>query len=137
MIKIRHIILAAAFFLSACAPTPTVDESRQSLWQQFGGHSVDELLLKWGAPQGESRLTDGSRLLTYRRATVYDPSSAYANTSGCAASFLAKPPDYKIANVSMDGNMYDCQDLALGKVGVSAAPIQPTTSFGLGFYSFH
>lgn len=63
--KIRHLILtaAAAGLLAACA---TTEGYRQQTAQFVGAHS-DALLLEWGSPVAQDRLSDGSEVWTYYR----------------------------------------------------------------------
>jgi hypothetical protein len=95
---------------TACVQAPPVNESRSVLWQQFGGQSLDKLLLAWGTPAGETKLTNGSRMVTYRHATTYDASPS----TGCEVSFLAPPPRYKINDIAMVGDPFECRLLAQG-----------------------
>ena len=114
---------------AACAPVQAVETSRELLWERFGGHPVDELLLEWGAPAAETHLTDGSRLLKYHRILTYDAGSPYARTSGCEVSFLAGPPKFTIGNIAMEGSPSQCAQLAQGKTGEVAMP----ASYGYGY----
>lgn len=122
------LILMAMIAVSGCTPPPPVDASREALWSQFGGKPLDSLLLAWGAPERESHLTDGSRLVTYHHATIYD--SRYNGGNRCEVSFLAKAPAFKISDVAMNGAASDCDMLAKGRVGdvvvpMAADPIYP------------
>lgn len=101
-------MLTGLLMLAACTPPPPVGQSRAVLWQRFGHHSIDEVLLAWGAPVAETKLTNGSRLVTYRHGTTYDAASPYEFSNGCQASFLAPPPRYTIDNVAMTGNPLEC-----------------------------
>ncbi|MDE3015703.1 MAG: hypothetical protein KGI29_02115 [Pseudomonadota bacterium] len=111
--------ILAAGGLSACAAlqAPPVIQSRAALWQRYGHQPLDALIMAWGAPSAETRLTDGSRLLTYRRTTTYDAESPQEIISDCEAVFLAKAPRYRISNVAMRGDPYECELLAEGKPG--------------------
>lgn len=118
------VLLAGAAMLSvlaSCMTAPPVDASRQMLWERFGNQSIDNVLLAWGPPMAEARLTNGTRMITYTRTVIYE-GGVRQNAYGCKASFLAPPPDYKVDNVSMDGNSYDCQELAFGRMGITVYP---------------
>jgi hypothetical protein len=105
-------IFTGLLTLGACTPPPPIPQSRDEIWQKFAHHSVDEILLSWGSPAAESKLTNGSRLLTYRRTVTFDAASPYERTSGCEASFLASPPHFRIENVSMNGDAFECAQFA-------------------------
>ena len=110
--KYTRLITATLMLTCACTPAPPVNESRDKLWDQFAHKSVDDVIMKWGAPGSETKLTNGSRLLTYRRDSVYDADTTNSRTSGCEVSFLAPPPHYHIDNIKMDGNGYECARLS-------------------------
>jgi hypothetical protein len=124
---LRWLVAAPLVFgLATCATQP-VDQSRQALWQRFANHPIDEVVLAWGAPQSETRLTDGTRVLTYRRTRTLWRDFGYGNlnygdTVECDASFLAPPPDFKVKNISMDGDAFQCADMARGASGVASPP---------------
>ena len=84
-------ISACAVLLAGCAAPPPVNDSRDVLWARYAHHPLDELLLAWGAPQAETKLTNGSRMVTYRHSTVYDAASPYEGASGCDVTMLAPP----------------------------------------------
>jgi hypothetical protein len=111
--------------LSGCTPPPPVEQSRAQVWQRFAHHSIDDVMLAWGPPSAESKLTNGSRMLTYRRGVTYDAGSSYASTNGCEATFLAPPPHFKVENVAMTGNGFQCADLARAGPGFTAHPYVP------------
>lgn len=129
--------------LGSCTPPPPVNESRDVLWSHFGNHSVDDVLYGWGVPSAESKLTNGSRLLTYSRAITYDAASPYENTSGCQVSFIAPPPKFRIENIKMEGDGYQCAALAAKGPGYSRNAyvpppppplLYPGVGMGAGFY---
>lgn len=111
--------LLLCLLLVSCVTTPPtpVSESRDELWEKFGNEPIDALLMAWGAPAGETYLTDHARLVTYRHTTIYDSQSLYEHAVGCDASFLARPPDYKIENIRLDGDPYECRLLVQGRTG--------------------
>jgi len=133
-----RLLLLGLIAFSACTPPPPVNASRDVLWEKFGHHSVDDILLGWGSPAAESKLTNGSRLLTYRRAVTYDAASPYERTSGCEVSFLAPPPHFTVNNISMTGDAYECAQLAKAGPGyarnVYVPPPPPIFYPGAGFY---
>lgn len=125
---ISHALLAAAALLpGACTPVQDVETSRESLWQRYGGKPLDALLLDWGAPDAETRLSDGARLVKYRRSLTYDAGTTAARSASCEVSFLAGPTEYRISNIAMQGSPSQCYQLSQGKRGDVAvpAPIDP------------
>jgi hypothetical protein len=106
------LIAASLTLLAGCTPPPPVEQSRTLLWQRYGHHSIDEILLAWNAPARETRLTGGSRLLTYTRAFTFDAASPYEQTTGCEASFIAPPPHFTIENIALKGDALECARLA-------------------------
>ena len=115
--RVNVFLLLVPIAVSACTPTPTVAESRDRMWAQYNHQSVDALLLAFGPPVRESRLTDGSRLLTYEFNSIYDYGSPYERKSGCEATFMAKAPKYLLENIAMQGVPYECKMLADGNTG--------------------
>jgi hypothetical protein len=116
--------------LASCAgQVQEVSQSRERLWQQFGQQPVDALLMAWGTPERETRLTDGSRMLAYQHTTVIDADMPGEYRRGCEVTFMAQAPQFRIANVAMEGNPYECQLLAQGKTGyaqhMNTAPPAP------------
>ncbi len=101
--------------ISGCTPPPPVNQSRDILWNKYGSKPVDTLLLGWGPPTAETKLTDGSRLLTYRHSTAYDDGA----TLECKLSFLAHPPHFIIDNIAMEGDPRECDLLAHGVTGTT------------------
>jgi len=97
------------------------------LWDKFGHHSLDDLLLAWGPPTAETTLTTGARMVTYTRAVIQNGGGVDTSDYNCKASFLAPAPSYKIENVSLDGNAGACSELASGHTGTTiySAPPQP------------
>jgi hypothetical protein len=136
----RHFsfLCAGVLLLSACTPAPPVEQSRGVLWQRYAHQPIDKLLLAWGAPAAETKLTDGSRLVSYRRAVTFDAASPYENTSGCEASFLAPPPGFTIENVALKGNPAECFALAQNGPGYVrnyyVPPPPPPLFYPGGFY---
>ncbi len=134
------VLVVAASLLAACTPAPPVTDSREVLWRQFGGHPVDDVIMGWGAPTKESHLTDGSRLLTYRRSTIYDSQTPYEQESVCEVSFMAKAPKFMVADIAMQGSPNDCRLLAQGRIGdvrvPAAEPAYPYGSFGATPYPY-
>ncbi|MGE3622632.1 MAG: hypothetical protein AB7H77_01985 [Bdellovibrionales bacterium] len=122
--------------LAGCATAPPVAETRQMLWDKWGNQPLDSLLLAWGPPMTETRLTDGKRLVSWSYTHIYNPNYYDETIYGCKTSFLAAPPKYLIENVSLDGSDYSCEQLANGRSGVSfaSAPYPPVMFFG-GYYS--
>jgi hypothetical protein len=113
-----HIIfLLSIGTLAGCTPPPPIMDSREVLWQQFGNKPLDELLVAWGPPTKETTLTDGSRMVVYRRSVTYDAGSYSENFSGCEVTFLAKPRAFNIHDIAMEGDARLCQGLAQGQVG--------------------
>lgn len=106
------VVLAGA---SGCTQAPPVGDSRELLWAQYGNRPVDELLLAWGVPAKETRLTDGSRMVTYRHSTMYVGRGS--SGSQCEVSFMAKAPKFLIGDIAMDGSANECRMLAQGKTG--------------------
>jgi len=125
------ILLAAMLMLDACAPPPPVTQSRDALWDKYAHRSVDDILLAWSTPQAESKLTNGSRLLTYRHSTIYDAGNSY----NCEVTFLAPPPRFTIENIAMSGDARDCQQLAdHGPDTVRPPPPPPPPGFEGAYY---
>ena len=116
----------ALFTLSGCTPPPPVNTSRDLLWNKYGNKPVDDLILGWGAPTAETKLTDGSRLLTYRHTTAYDDGA----TLECEVSFLAHVPNYIIDNIAMKGDPRECQLLAQGVTGTTIRSLYMDTPMG-------
>ncbi len=135
MRALRGFLLICIAGLFSCTPPPPVNESREVLWKEYAHQSIDKVILAWGPPAAETKLTNGSRMLTYNHATTYDALSPYERTSGCEVSFLAPPPHYHIENISMKGEAFECHQLALGRTGVMARPyIPPPPVFYPSFY---
>ena len=114
---LKHIVLLAFLWIFSCAPIPGVTQSREVLWNQFGNQPVDSLLLSWGTPLGETHLTDGSRMISYQHSTTYEAQSPYERAVGCKVSFLAKAPQFRIADIAMEGDAHECQLVAQGHLG--------------------
>ena len=128
----RPVFASLLLLPAACAPVQNVETSREALWARYGGQSVDALLLDWGAPGAETRLTDGSRLLKYSRSLTYDANTSYARSSACEVSFLAAPPDFRISDIAMKGGPSQCQQLSQGKTGDVAVPAPIDSYYGYG-----
>jgi hypothetical protein len=127
MNTIRHLFcIMAGSFLASCAPIQDVSQSREVLWQEFGHQSIDALLMKWGVPNSETQMTDGSRLATYEYSTVYEAGGNYERSSHCKASFLAKAPSYRIEDVALVGNARECGMLSQGRIGQHRIPAVAT-----------
>ena len=130
---VAFLTVAGALCQSACAPVPDTHASQEALWQQFGNQPVDTLLLAWGAPMAETHLTDGSRLISYQHTTTYEGSGAQ---SGCKVSFLAKPPQFVINNVALEGDANECYLLSQGRIGdnrIARSPTPPYTPYPLPY----
>jgi hypothetical protein len=107
---------------------PAVNDSRAVLWQQFGNQPIDKLLLAWGTPAGETKLTNGTRMVKYQHSTNYDVSPS----TGCEVSFLAPPPRHIINDIAMVGDPFECHLLAQGMRGtrhINDAPPPPMPGF--------
>ena len=129
MIRPFFFTALAAASLAACGPPPPpVEASREVLWQQYGHQSIDKLLLSWGAPIQETHLTDGSRMVTYKHMTIFEADSPYERRSGCEVNFLAPPPKFLIENISMEGDMRECQLLSQGRRGYTRYVYVPQPS---------
>lgn len=130
-------IIILGITLTACATAPPVENSRQMLWQKFGNQPLDNLLLAWGPPTAETKLTNGARMVTYSYTYISDFGYYDQYMYRCKASFLAPPPAYKIDNVSLDGDPNECSELAQGRTGIATnIPLRP--SFYMGFHhSYH
>lgn len=111
------ISVVIAVMLAGCSAPPPIDHSREVLWQQFGQQPVDKLLMAWGTPARETRLTDDSRMVVYRHATIYESGSPYERQTGCEVTFMAQSPGFRIANIAMEGEAYECAILAQGRTG--------------------
>ncbi|MDP9126738.1 MAG: hypothetical protein M3N08_00560 [Pseudomonadota bacterium] len=113
--------------LSACA-TQSVGDSRQLLLNRFANHPLDEVVMAWGAPQNETRLTNGTKVLTYRRMrTTFtnfgDFYDVYARSSECDATFMAAPPTFLVGDIILEGDTWQCADMGDGRSGpASPAP---------------
>ncbi len=103
--------------LVACTQLLTVQQSRDAMWQEYGGQPVDKILVTLGAPERETKLTDGSRMVMYQFNSVYESGSAYERQAVCQVTFMAKPPKFVIDNVAMKGDVYECNMLAQGHTG--------------------
>ena len=112
-------LMLCGFCLVSCTPPPPVNDSRDILWRQFAHQPVDNLLMAWGPPAAETRLTNGSRMMTYRHATIYD----FSPSTGCEVSFLAPAPHYRIENIAMTGDPYECHLLAQGSAATGTLVI--------------
>jgi len=137
VMRLTCIIFISLLMLMACTPPPPVEQSRGVLWQRYAHHSIDDVLLAWGAPAAETKLTKGSRLVAYRHATTYDAESSYEHSSGCEVSFLAPPPHYTIENIAMTGNAYECARLAANGPGYTRnayIPPPPPPGFFGAYY---
>ncbi len=138
LMRLFRLVFISILALSACTPPPPVNQSRDVLWEKYAHHSVDEILLSWGAPAAETKLTNGSRLVTYRHATTYDAASPYERSNGCEVSFLAPPPHFKVENISMTGDGFECAQLAKSGPGyarnVYVAPPPPMFYPGASFF---
>lgn len=122
----RYAVLSLLLLVSACGPAaPEVTVSREALWQQYGGQSVDQVILNWGAPAAETKLTNGSRMLSYRHTTVYDAGSPYESAAGCEVTFLAAPPSFRISDIAMKGSDAECRTLAQGRTGMARYTYTP------------
>lgn len=117
------------FGLAGCTPAPAVDVSREQLWSEFGGQPIDKVLLAWGAPAKETHLTDGSRLITYQHSTIYDAQTSYQQSNGCEVSFVAKPSQFVINDIAMQGAPNECHLLAMGRVGNVIVPTAVEPAF--------
>lgn len=118
----RYITIFLLIASTACTPAPDVHTSQEALWARFGDQPVDALLLAWGAPMSETRLTDGSRLISYQHTTIYEGDGAQWS---CKVSFLARPPQYLIDNIALEGSAGECYLLSQGHTGnsvIGAAP---------------
>ena len=122
----KYLMLLGSYCLASCTPIPAVSDSREVLWGQFGNQPVDGLLLAWGPPLAETHLTDGSRLLSYQHSTTYEAQSPYERQAACKASFLAKAPQYRIADVALEGDMNECRLLSQGHTGDNRIVAVPT-----------
>lgn len=118
---------SALILLASCAPSPPVTQSREVLWERFGGQPVDAVLMAWGTPERETRMTDGSRLVTYKHSTVFDADSPYEYDTSCEVTFMAQSPKYRIDNIAMDGTPYECHLLAQGHTGTARHVRMPST----------
>jgi hypothetical protein len=123
-------IFLVLWAVSCCAQVPPIPQSREALWQQFGQKPVDAVLMSWGAPAKETHLTDGSRLLTYRRSTIYDAQSPYEQVSACEVSFLAHPPAFNVDDIAMQGAANECHMLSEGRIGEVRVPmVEPAYTY--------
>lgn len=111
--------------LAACTPPQTVEQSRDQLWAAYGNQPVDSVLMALGTPARESHLSDGSRMLTYQFASVYDSGSPFERRAGCEVTLLAKSPSFKLENIAMQGQPYECSVLASGRTGLVRHPYMP------------
>jgi hypothetical protein len=119
---VRYLLfLPAILAVFGCASAPTVEASREVLWQQFGDKPVDALIMAWGAPTSETALTDGARVLEYSRATIYDDFSSQRSVS-CKVTFMAKPPAFLVRDVALQGVPSECSQLAKGHTGETHVP---------------
>ena len=71
------LILAAMLPLVGCGTVHAVMDT-------WVGAPVDELIVSWGAPDGESQLSDGRRVYTWNRVSTLD-----GNSYGCTQNFVA------------------------------------------------
>ena len=126
----RYVSILVILALAGCTQAPPVKDSRELLWAQYGGHKIDDLLLSWGPPAKETRLTDGSRLVTYRHSTVYEGRGSSEQGSSCEVSFMAKSPKYMIGDIAMAGSDNECRLLAQGRTGDVRVPaIEPIAPY--------
>ena len=131
-------IALLAVLLAGCTPPPPVVDSREILWQRFGHHPLDELIMAWGTPAGETHLSNGSRMVTYRHATIYDAASPYERGVSCDVSFLAASPKFRIEDISMEGDAYECNLLAQGRLGIARnVYVPPPYPYPYGDPYFH
>jgi|GEM_PF-3351153 len=115
-------------WLASCTPPQPVTQSREIVWQQFGNQPVDNVLMAWGTPERETRLTNGSRMVTYQHSTIFDAGSPYERKTGCEVTFIAQPPKYRIVDVAMDGEAYECNLLAQGRTGSARHVAMPESA---------
>ena len=139
--SVQWLVLLPVLILSACTPLPTVEQSRDQMWAQYNHQPVDKLLMALGTPERESHLTDGSRLLTYQFSSIYNDGSPYERQSRCEATFMAKAPSYRLENIAMQGDNYECSLLAQGHTGYVRHPYTPPTPYVSGpvqpFYRYN
>jgi hypothetical protein len=120
----------ALLALAACVSTPPIESSRQMLMEKFGNQSIDNLLLAWGPPIAETHLTNGTRVVSYTYTDIYDIDAWNQSNYSCKAIFLAPPKAFKISSVSLEGEDYECHELALGHTGISSVVSPRASLFG-------
>lgn len=133
----RLAILLAVLALAACAMSPPVETSRNYLQQKYGNQPIDNLLTAWGPPQAETRLTDGTRIVSYAYTDIYDFNSWDQVAYGCRATFTAPSPSFKITKITLDGDDDECYELSLGHFGVSTVVSPQASHAYFGIYHDH
>jgi len=121
----RLLIVTPILWLVSCTPPPPVAASRDVLWEQYAHQPVDKVLLTMGTPERETRLTDGSRMVTYQHSTIYDAGTPTERQTGCEVTFMAQSPHYRVENIAMEGEGYECNLLAQGHTGSRRIYIPP------------
>lgn len=134
--RLLTVIVSSAFLLIACTPAPPLEHSRNILWQRYGHHSIDDVLLDWGTPAQETKLTNGARLVAYNRTFTYDAASPYENTAGCEVTYLAPKPDFTIENIAIRGDPSECAVLAKNGPGYGHSVYVPPPGFYPGYPAY-
>lgn len=101
----RRLILSgiAACALAACAGNDVIDSWR--------GVPADALLLSWGPPNQESRLSSGGRVISYTSAT-----NRFAAQPDCAVTFQTNGEDIITGATRTEENIGSCSVMLLRKM---------------------
>ena len=135
--RVLSFVFIALSGLTACTQAPPVTDSREVLWAQFGNQPLDEVLRAWGVPTKETHLSDGARLVTYRRSTSYESRFSSQQGAACEVSFMAKAPQFVIGDIAMQGAPNECRMLAKGRIGDVVVPApEPMYPYGMGAYPY-
>jgi hypothetical protein len=129
----QALALMLLMVLAACTTTATTLQSRDQLWAQYAHQPIDNLLMALGTPTRESHLSDGSRLVTYQFNSVFDSGSPYERQTGCEATFLAKAPKFRLEDIAMQGQPFECSMLAKGHTGTARHPYLPPQTPYMGY----
>jgi hypothetical protein len=129
----RFAFLIFVLCLAGCETAPPIATSRQMLWQQFGTRSLYDLFNAWGPPPADIHLANGTRVVIYTYAAVYDINPYKQSAYGCKASYLAAPSTFEIEDITLDGYARECDRLVRGHIGMTSY-ISPQGSLFSGAY---
>jgi len=77
----------------------------------------------------EQRRADGARIMSYTYSNMYGVGQKDQRSYSCTVTLIAPPPDYKISDVSMQGQDYECAVIAGGLTGQSGFGVAHPSDF--------